>query len=146
MQEQHTNIYETARKSSGLTQERAAEQIGVSVGSIKDYESGKRIPPDDVVVRMIDIYDSRYLACQHLRENVKAAHSILPVNIEVRDLSSSILRLQKEVNDFIKCRDDMIEITCDGVISDDERPRWDNIMKELDHISAAIMSLKFAKT
>lgn len=146
MQEQHTNIYETARKSSGLTQERAAEQIGVSVGSIKDYESGKRIAPDDIVVRMIDIYNTQYLAYQHIKENVKAAGSLIPINIEVKDLPSSILRLQKEVTDFLRIRDDMIEITCDGVISGDERPRWDNIMKELDHISAAIMSLKFAKT
>jgi transcriptional regulator with XRE-family HTH domain len=145
MDNQHINIYKTARKSSGLTQEKAAERINVSYDSIKDYESGKTIPPDDIVVRMLDIYDARYLAYQHIKENVKTAESLIPVNIEVKDLPSSILRLQKEVTDFLRIRDDMIEITCDGIISEDERPRWDNIMKELDHISAAIMSLKFAK-
>lgn len=146
MHEPYRNIYQTARESSGLTQERAAERIGLSVESIRMYESGRRIPPDDCVVRMIDIYDARYLAYQHIKENVKVSESFIPQNIEIRDLPSAILRLQKEVSDFLKCRDEMIEITCDGVISEDERPRWEAIVKELDDISEAIMCLKFVKT
>lgn len=146
MHEPYRNIYQTARESAGLTQERAAERIGLSVESIRMYESGRRIPPDDCVVRMIDIYDARYLAYQHIKENVKVSESFIPQNIEIRDLPSAILRLQKEVSDFLKCRDEMIEITCDGVISEDERPRWEAIVKELDDISEAIMCLKFVKT
>ena len=146
MYEQWVNIYQTARESSGLTQEKAAERIGVSTESIRIYESGKRIPPDDVVVRMVDIYDARYLAYQHIKENVKAAGSLIPSNVEIKDLPTAVLRLQKEVNDFMKIRDQMIDITCDGVISEDERPAWNRITKELDDISRAIMSLNFAKT
>ncbi|MHB1153531.1 MAG: helix-turn-helix domain-containing protein [Eubacteriales bacterium] len=146
MQEQYSNIYETARKSSGLTQEKAAEKIGVSYGSIKDYESDKRIPPDDVVVRMVDIYDARYLAYQHIKENVKAAGSLIPSNVEIKDLPTAVLRLQKEVNDFMKVRDQMLDITCDGIISEEERPAWNKITKELDDISRAIMSLNLTKT
>lgn len=145
MYEQWVNIYQTARESSGLTQEKAAERIGVSTESIRIYESGKRIPPDDVVVRMVDIYDARYLAYQHIKENVKAAGSLIPSNVEIKDLPTAVLRLQKEVNDFMKIRDQMIDITCDGVISEDERPAWNRITKELDDISRAIMSLNFAK-
>lgn len=146
MYEQWVNIYQTARESSGLTQEKAAERIGVSTESIRIYESGKRIPPDDVVVRMVDIYDARYLAYQHIKENVKAAGSLIPSNVEIKDLPTAVLRLQKEVNDFMKIREQMIDITCDGVISEDERPAWNRITKELDDISRAIMSLNFAKT
>ena len=146
MYEQWVNIYQTARESSGLTQEKAAERIGVSTESIRIYESGKRIPPDDVVVRMVDIYDARYLAYQHIKENVKAAGSLIPSNVEIKDLPTAVLRLQKEVNDFMKIRDQMIDITCDGIISEDERPAWNRITKELDDISRAIMSLNFAKT
>lgn len=146
MYEQWVNIYQTARESSGLTQEKAAERIGVSTESIRIYESGKRIPPDDVVVRMVDIYDARYLAYQHIKENVKAAGSLIPSNVEIKDLPTAVLRLQKEVNDFMKVRDQMLDITCDGVISEDERPAWNRIIKELDDISRAIMSLNFAKT
>jgi hypothetical protein len=55
------------------------------------------------------------------------------------------LKLQKEVTDFIKCKEKMIEITCDGVIDEDEKPEWNQIMKELDDVVEAIMALKFAK-
>lgn len=39
------NIYKTSRICTGLTQEAAAERIGVSVETIRAYESGRRIPP-----------------------------------------------------------------------------------------------------
>ena len=40
-----TNIYKTARIKAGKTQEGAAEAIGISVESIKAYESYSRLPP-----------------------------------------------------------------------------------------------------
>jgi transcriptional regulator with XRE-family HTH domain len=143
MYEQYINIYQSAREGAGLTQERAAERIGVSVESVRMYESGKRIPPDDIVVRMVDIYDARYLAYQHIKENVKAVSSIMPMNLKVMDLPEAILRIQKEVTDFLRLRDEMVEIAYDGVISEDERPRWNVIVRELDHITEAVMNLKF---
>lgn len=143
MYEQYINIYQNAREGAGLTQEKASERIGVSVESIRVYEAGKRIPPDDVVVRMIDIYNTQYLAYQHLRQNVMASSSIMPQNLKIMSLPEAILRLQKEVADFVKLREEMIDICCDGIISDEERPRWDTIVKELNDITEAIMNLKF---
>ncbi len=49
------NDYKTARKFSGMTQERWAEAIGCSVESVRSYESGTRIPSDDIVVSMCEI-------------------------------------------------------------------------------------------
>ena len=65
-------------------------------------------------------------------------------NIELRDLPTAILRLQKEITDFIKCRDELVDICCDGVITDEERPRYNEILQELDQIIEAIMGVKFA--
>lgn len=45
MSNEYRNIYKTVRLRTGLTQESAAERIGVSVESIRAYESGRRIPP-----------------------------------------------------------------------------------------------------
>lgn len=146
MYEQYINIYQKARESVGLTQEKAAERIGVSIESIRMYEGGKRIPPDDVVFRMIDIYNTQYLAYQHLRENVITASAVMPMNIKVTDLPQAILRIQKEITDFLQIRDEMISITYDGIISADERPRWNVIVKELNDIMEAIMSLRFVPT
>lgn len=144
MPQEYLNIYQTARRAAGITQERAAELLGISVESVRSYESGARIPPDDAVVRMADVYCTQFLAYQHLRASAEIARTYMP-EVEAGDLATAILKLQKEVNDFLKCREDLLDITCDGIISEDERPRWEQILKELDDINAAIMALKFAK-
>ena len=45
MSELSQNIYRTGRICTGLTQEAAAEQIGVAPETLRAYESGRRIPP-----------------------------------------------------------------------------------------------------
>lgn len=45
MSSEYGNKYKTVRLCTGLTQESAAERIGVSVESIRAYETGRRIPP-----------------------------------------------------------------------------------------------------
>lgn len=45
MPEKYKNIYKAVRLCTNLTQEAAAERIGVSVESIRTYETGRRIPP-----------------------------------------------------------------------------------------------------
>ena len=45
------NIYQAAREAAGMTQERAAELIGLSVESIRSYETEKRIPADETVIK-----------------------------------------------------------------------------------------------
>ena len=44
MPEESMNIYKTARRAAGITQEAAAEQLGISVESVRAYETGLRIP------------------------------------------------------------------------------------------------------
>ncbi|NFO15203.1 helix-turn-helix domain-containing protein [Clostridium botulinum] len=144
MVQEYRNIYQIARESTGLTQERACELLDVSVDSVRAYEGGKRVPPDRVVIKMIEIYNAQYLAYQHLKTSAEVGQKYLP-NIEIKELPLAMLRLQKEVSDFIKLKDEMIEITCDGIIDDEEKPRWAKIMKELDDVVEAIMALKFAK-
>lgn len=141
---ENRNIYQIARESSGITQEKAAELLDISVESIRAYEGFKRIPPNKVVVKMIEIYDSRFLAYQHIKNNSEDLQHYIP-NINIKDLPTAILRLQKEVTDFIKVRDELVDITCDGIIDESERTRYNKILKELDDVVEAIMSLKFAK-
>ncbi|WP_300382420.1 helix-turn-helix transcriptional regulator [Clostridium sp.] len=144
MAQQYRNIYQIARESTGLTQEKASEYMDISVDSLRAYEGGKRIPPDHIVINMIEVYDTQYLAYQHLKTSDEVGKTYLP-NIEIKDLPLAILNLQKEVNDFIKLKDEMIDITSDGIIDEYEKDRWDVIMKELNDVADAIMTLKFAK-
>ncbi len=122
MSQEYRNIYQIARESAGITQEKAAELIDVSVESIRAYESGKRIPPDKIVIKMIEIYDARYLAYQHLKTSAEVGQAYLS-DVELKDLPTAILRLLKEVTDFVNLRDEVIDITCDRIISPEEKER-----------------------
>ena len=51
------NIYQTARKSAGLTQEAAAERLAVSLTSLRAYEGGERVPAGDVLFRSVCMRD-----------------------------------------------------------------------------------------
>ena len=52
MSEEYRNIYKTARRTAGFTQEAATERLGISVESVRAYEIGQRIPPNDIVNAM----------------------------------------------------------------------------------------------
>ncbi|ABB14410.1 helix-turn-helix domain-containing protein [Carboxydothermus hydrogenoformans] len=138
-----SNIYKIARKNAGLTQEEAAEMLYVSVRSLADYESGKTIPPDDVVERMIEIYDAKYLAYMHLKNSTKIGRRYLP-DISLNDISRAVLKLQKELNDVEKINPEIIEIICDGEIDEDEKPRWQRITKEINEMAGAALTVVFS--
>ena len=67
------NIYKNARKSAGMTQEKAAQLLNVSVDSLRDYEQSQRPVPSDVASAMCDVYQAPYLAVLYLHHPVKFA-------------------------------------------------------------------------
>ena len=142
--EKNKNIYQIARESAGLTQEKAAELLNISVDSIRAYEGCKRIPQDKTVIKMIEIYNAQYLAYQHLKTSAEVGQKYLP-NIEITQLPVAILRLQKEIKDFIDCQELLIKIGSDCRVTPDEAEDFKGIIKELDDVAEAIMCLKFSK-
>lgn len=145
MQAPCTNIYQSARKAAGLTQERAAELLGLSVRSLADYESGLRLPPNDVADRMVMVYNSQVLAVQHLRNSTQFARDLLP-EVTPMALPEAVLTLIDAVYDFAddKLDRELIDIARDGVISPDERERFDRIVDKLQCITAAAIALASA--
>lgn len=144
MEKQYRNIYQIAREATGFTQEKASELLDISVESLRAYELGKRIPPDKVVLKMIEIYNATYLAYQHLKTSVEVGKKYLP-DFEVKSLPIAILTLQKEIKDFYKIEDRLIEIGADGIVDESELNDYHSILKELNDIVEAIISLKFSK-
>lgn len=71
-------IYGRYRKAAGLTQERAAELLGVTVRSVAAWERGESVPPDMRVLAMADIYNAPTICIEHLRFNVAIARDVLP--------------------------------------------------------------------
>lgn len=142
MKKRCRNIYRIARKSAGLTQEEAAELLNVSPRTLSDYESGKSVPPDDVVCRMIEVYKADWLAYKHLKQT-EIGNRYLP-NIDSTDLAKSVLRLQKEVRDFQVISNEIIDIACQGMIK--EHDKWRSIVEKINGMVGAALSVVFHQT
>ena len=141
-----TNIYKTARQKAGITRERAAEAIGISVESLKAYEAYSRLPPCDVVDRMCLVYDALYLAYQHNRL-ASGEIKVVP-EVQIMELPMAAIRIINRVQAFAEAHRDrqLLCIAEDGRISEEERPLFDEIMSELDELVKAAVELKLSRT
>ena len=136
-------IYKTAREVAGLTQERASVALHLSVRSLAAYETGERIPADDVVVRMMDCYNYPVLAAQHLRQTSTLARSIVP-ELEERSVLEVAVRIYNRLNRIERKGgiDRLMEIAEDGQIDQDERLDFDAIMEDLREIVKSGLELE----
>ena len=140
---EYLNPYQKARKTTCLTQEQAAERLGLSAESLKQYELGKRVPANAVVWQMVQIYDTSWLALEHLRDTSEAL-GVLP-EVTVQSLPTAAIQLINRVLAFADRHRDrqLLRIAEDGVIDDAERPEFDDIVRDLDGIVGAALQVKF---
>lgn len=143
MSGEYLNPYQKARKTTCLTQEQAAERLGLSAESLKQYELGKRVPSNAVVWQMVQIYDTSWLALEHLRDTSEAL-GVLP-EVTVQSLPTAAIQLINRVLDFADRHRDrqLLRIAEDGVIDEAERPEFDDIVRDLDGIVGAALQVKF---
>lgn len=142
MQSDCMNIYQTARKVAGLTQERAAELLGLSPRTLADYEAGLRLPPNDVADRMVTVYNSQLVGIQHLRNSAQFIQRLLP-DVQPMRLPEAVITLVEAIHDFAAGSFDhqLLCIARDGVISEDEQERFDYAVEKLQDIIAAAIAL-----
>ena len=146
MPEEYRNIYKTSRKAAGLTQESAAERLGISVESLRAYEGGQRIPPNEVVELMVILYNAQHLAYQHLRETNAMYGRVVPEVPQCSVLEASA-RLTNRIYAFADSHADRrrMRMAEDNVIDPVERPEFDAILEELQEIVEAALALRCAK-
>lgn len=133
-------IYQSARELRGITQEKAAELICVSVESLRAYETGRRVPAGDIVTKMAEAYGSSLLAYRHLINSDAIANRYLP-EVKGKTLPESSLGILKEVADINELLPLLVNITCDGEIDGTELESWEVIKKELLDIVRAYYCL-----
>ena len=146
MPDEYRNIYKTSRKAAGLTQESAAERLGISVESLRAYEGGQRIPPNEVVELMVILYNAQHLAYQHLRETNAMYGRVVPEVPQCSVLEASA-RLTNRIYAFADSHADrrLMRMAEDNVIDPVERPEFDAILEELQEIVEAALALRCAK-
>ena len=136
-------LLKVTRESRGMTQEQAAEAVGVSVDSWYAYEANKRLPNDETVNRICKALEADWLAMYFLEARSRDL-AVLP-EVHARELPTAVLTLLNRVLRFNeKCRArELMELAEDGVIDDVERRVYDEIVCELDGIIEAALAVKF---
>lgn len=142
MSADNRNIYQVARRAAGLTQEKAAELMGVPDRSLRAYEAGERFPPNEVVEAMCVYYNAQHLAYQHLHETNALMDRIVP-KLEPRSLMEVAVRIYNRMERFRQERglEKLMSIADDGIIAEDEKDEFDRIVADLTEIVQSGMEL-----
>ena len=124
-----------------FSKEYAAEQLHISASQLQDYELGitKCIPPENIL-RMADLYNAPELRNLYCREMCPLGGDV-PV-LELEDLDRITVKAMASLRKVAQTKELLLDITEDGVISNEEKPSLVKILKTLDEISAVAQSLK----
>ena len=146
MPEEYMNIYKIARRSAGITQEAAAEQLGISVESVRAYETGQRVPPNYIVSRMVTCYNAQRLAVQHLNMYDELASGVIP-KIQKRTFMEAVLRLYNRLKRFANhhSMERLLEIAEDNQVDDQESEAYAEIIEEICDFSQCCMELRYCE-
>ena len=145
MQSDYRNIYQDARRTAGLTQERWAELLGISVDAVRQYETDRILPSDEVVLRMAEAAGQQFICYWHLIHKSRVAASLLP-ELDRKRLPEAVLSLLVAVQHF---QDDgmreLTRIAADGKISQEEQADYMTAMEQLQSVVREALHLQFAE-
>ena len=141
MERKYPNLYQRARLSTGMSQERAAELLGLSSESLKQYEGGRRVPSNETVARMVTIYHLPWLALEHAQ--IIDTLGVMP-EVTPRPLPMASIALRNRLQDATGRLDALLRIAEDGVIDETERPEFDEIVADLRETMAAIYQVIYS--
>ena len=147
---ENNNIYFQARKKASeyndrlSSRETASELLGVSISSLSDYELGNtKVVPVDKVVLMADLYRCPELKTRYCKYECPIGMS-MPLATEVKGVEGTALRLLKELDTekLKEMKSDLIDITADGKITEEEKPELQEILQKLDDMAFVISEMK----
>ena len=145
MEPECRNIYRNARRTAGLTQERWAEVIGISPEAVRQYEGGKILPGDDVVLAMAEVCGQPILGYWHLVNKSRVAGEVLP-EIRKKQLPEAVLSLLVLLQDFQRGGlQDLLRLAADGKIDQTETLAFGEALAEMDGLIRAAYEVKYAE-
>ena len=138
---ENKNIYQTSREEVGLTRDAAAEQLAfISSDRIEKIENEKSLPHPEEILAMADCYKNPSLCNYYCSHECPIGQEYVP-EVKFKELSQITLEMLASLNSLEKEKNRLIEITVDGVISEDEMKDFEKIQEQLSQISMAIDSL-----
>lgn len=142
----YETLYARYRKAAGMTQEYAAELLGVATRTLQAWERGESTPPNARVLAMCDIYTAPTLAIEHLRMCDIIAYDVLPA-VRAVPVAQAVCALISQIRKIeeIHAGDKLLDIAADGKIDQIEKPDYDRLLIELEPLIGAVLSLKYAR-
>ena len=124
-----------------LSKEGASELLGVSVSTLSDYELGltKSIPPD-MVVKMASLYNAPELENHYCTEMCPLGCGMPKVDLE--DLDRIAIKALAAFRKLDKTREMLLDITEDGIITEDEKSDLATILSYLEEMESVSQNLK----
>ena len=139
---ENKNIYQTSRESCNFTREQAAELMQfLSSDRIEKIENEKSLPHPDEILAMADCYKNPSLCNYYCSHECPIGQESVPEVTKIQ-LSQITLEMLASLNSMEKEKNRLIEITVDGVISEDEMKDFESIQERLAQIALAIDSLQ----
>jgi len=123
------------------SKEYAAEQLGVSVSTLSDYELGitKCIPPDNIL-RMSALYNAPEIRNLYCREMCPLGCDT--PKLELEDLDRITVRTLSALSRLATSKEELLDIAADGIVSEDERPTLEKVLRNLEDVAQVAQSLK----
>lgn len=124
-----------------FSKEGASELLGISVSTLSDYELGlTKIVPPDMVVKMADLYNAPDLRNMYCKEMCPLGCDA--PRVELEDLDRITVKAMSSLRKTAETKEILLDITEDGIIDDEERPKLEEVLKNLDEVAAIALSLK----
>lgn len=141
------NVFYEARMAAATWNDRlnsregAAEITGLDRTRLAYIELGTINPHPEEVLILADAYNAPELL-NHFCSRMcpLGVHTVRPVQLQ--ELERSTLQLLSTLQGIPALKDTLITICADGVISDQEKPQMEEILKRLDDTAASIEALK----
>ena len=139
---ENKNIYHKTREALHLTREAASELLeSIAPERIERIENERCYPHPDEVLIMARQYKQPNLCNYYCANQCPIGQQYVP-EVKVKELSQIVLEMLASLNSMNRRKERLIEITVDGVISDDELEDFIRIREELERISIAVETLQ----
>lgn len=130
-------MWQHARNTVQISRETAAGELHIGARTLADYESGKTVPPPEVVLGMSRLYERpemTQLYCRHYC-SIGAAYSYDVLNAVNLDPASILIKLQTEMAEVQKIFPRMLEIIINKNQRDDFTPEeWSEFEDQLHEL------------
>ena len=133
------NIYCKCRKEAAKyndklnSREGAAELLGISASITK-------IIPADAILRMADLYNAPELRNHYCKYSCPLGQDVPLVDTE--SLDRIAVRALASLKKVQESKENLLDVVADGVISEDEKPILQDILSNLDELTAVSQNLK----